>query len=176
MTLLFLTALAGSVVLFVLFPIFARATEVSERPTAIAQERKTLGEKKDRLYEAIKDLDFEHQAGKLSEADYKTVRADILNQAAEAIARIDEIDQEDSGPIAQPEESAQESGPDSPPSSAEVANGPPCPSCEQPNPAGAQFCMHCGGKLTSPANCPQCSTELQEEARFCTACGVAVPA
>ena len=172
MTLLFLTVLAGGVVLFVLFPIFARASEVSQRPTAIAQERKNLGEKKERLYEAIKDLDFEHQAGKLSETDYKSVRTAFVNQAAQVIARLDEIDEKDSAAIGQPEESAPESAPDA----VRVASGQFCPSCELRNPAGAKFCMRCGSKLTSPANCPQCGIELLEEARFCTACGVAVPA
>lgn len=179
MTLLFLTALASGVVLFVLFPIFARASEVSQRPTAVAQERKSLSEKKDRLYEAIKDIDFEYQAGKLSDTDYKSVRTGFLAQAAEVIARLEEINESDVGGAPATEEKdsvAVERSEEPAPESTEVASGPSCPSCEQPNPAGAQFCMRCGSKMTTPANCPQCGIELQEEARFCTACGVTIPA
>ena len=179
MTLLLLTALAGGVVLFVLFPIFARASEVSRRPTAVAQERRDLSEKKDRLYEAIKDVEFEYQAGKLSDADYKSSRTDFLTQAAEVIARLDEIaesaavgakvtPERDSATVERAEESAPESN--------DAASGPSCPSCKQQNPEGAQFCLHCGGTMTSATHCPQCSAELQKEARFCTACGVATQA
>jgi len=191
LTLLFLAALASGVVLFVLFPIFARASEVSQRPTAIAQERRSLSEKKDRLYEAIKDIDFEYQAGKLSDTDYKSVRTDCLAQAAEVIARLEEIDESDAAGAKATEEKdsvaverseepaagpAPESAPKSAPKSVDVASGPSCPSCKQQNPAGAEFCMRCGSKMTSSANCPQCGAELQEEARFCNACGVAMPA
>ena len=168
MTLLFLAALASGVVLFVLFPIFARASEVSQRPTAIAQERRSLSEKKDRLYEAIKDVEFEYQAGKLSDTDYKSVRTDCLAQAAEVIARLEEIDESDAAGAKATEEKDSVA--------VDVASGPSCRSCEQKNPAGAQFCMRCGSKMTNPANCPQCGTELQNEARFCNACGVAIPA
>ena len=175
MTLLFLAALASGVVLFVLFPIFARASEVSQRPTAIAQERRSLSEKRDRLYEAIKDVEFEYQAGKLSDTDYKSVRTDCLAQAAEVLARLEEIDESDTAGAKATEEKdsiAVERSPES----TEVASGPSCPSCKQPNPAAAKFCMRCGCKMTSPANCPQCGAELQNEARFCTACGVTIPA
>lgn len=179
MTFLFLAALASGVVLFVLFPIFARASEVSQRPTAIAQERRSLSEKKERLYEAIKDVEFEYQAGKLSDTDYKSVRTDCLAQAAKVIARLEEIDESDAAGAKATEEKdsiAVERSPESAPESTKVASGPSCPSCKQPNPAAAQFCMRCGSKMTSPANCPQCGTELQNEARFCTACGVTIPA
>jgi len=178
LTLLLLAALASGVVLFVLFPIFARASEVSQPPTAIAQERKSLGEKKERFYEAIKDVDFEYQAGKLSDADYKSIRADILAQAAEVIARLDEISASDavSAPASQEKDSvAVGQSEQSAPQSTETVSGTSCPSCEQPNPAGAQFCMHCGNKMTGPANCPQCDAQLQKEASFCNACGVAIP-
>jgi hypothetical protein len=181
LTLLLLAGLAGGVVLFVLFPIFARASEVSQRPTEVAQERKSLSEKKDRLYEAIKDVEFEYQAGKLSDTDYESVRADFLNQAAKVIARLDEIDKSDVvGAAATPKKASEavqrseESPPNTDPESTEAASGTSCPSCEQPNPAGAQFCMHCGSEMTNVAECPQCGTELQKEARFCNACGVAI--
>ncbi len=183
MTLLFLSAIASGVVLFVLFPIFARASEVSQRPTAIAQERMSLSEKKDRLYEAIKDIDFEYQAGKLSDTDYKSVRTDCLAQAAEVIARLEEIDESDAAGAKATEEKdsvavepSEEPAAGPAPESTEVASGSSCPSCKQPNPAAAQFCMRCGSKMTNPANCPQCGTELQKEAHFCTACGVTIPA
>ncbi len=80
MTLLFLAALATGVVSFVLFPVFARSNEVSELPSANARERKSLGEQKERLYDAIKDVDFEYRSGKLSDADYQSVVLESLSR------------------------------------------------------------------------------------------------
>ena len=47
-----------------------------------------------------------------------------------------------------------------------------CPSCQQENPAAANFCLHCGTKLVKV--CPQCQQVLPPEARFCFACGQAL--
>ncbi len=171
MTLLFLAALAGGVVLFVLFPVFARHEEVSQLPTARAQERKSLTEQKERLYEAIKDVDFEYRAGKLSEADYQSVRSKLVSQAAAVVSKLDEtVDatEKEPPPKEVPGEVATED--------VTAAEGPTCPSCERLNPPNAKFCLQCGARMAASANCPECGTELPKEARFCTSCGVAVPA
>ena len=90
MTLLFLTALGAVVVGFVLLPVFSRGTEPEplERLTEPEREFKRLGEKKDQILAAIKDLEFEHRAGKLSDADYEKVRAHELSQVAGIMARM----------------------------------------------------------------------------------------
>ena len=171
MTLLFLAALGAGVVLFVLFPVFARSGEVSRRPTAESRERKSLADKKERIYEAIKDADFEYQAGKLSESDYRSMRADFLAQAATVVDRLDKLDKLDA--IRQPGDLGQRDEQESHESSTEASV---CPSCQKPNPPGAQFCFRCGVRIAAPNCCPQCRAELPKEARFCTACGVAIPA
>jgi cell division protein FtsN len=173
LTLLFLAALAAGVVLFILFPVFARYGEVSKAPTAEAKRRKGLSEQKERLYDAIKDLDFEHRAGKLSDADYQAVRSDLVAQAAATIAQLDEVP-EPVVPAELPQQAQRETPAES---SAEVtpAEEPTCASCGQANPAGARFCFQCGERIAAPASCPECGTELPKEARFCTSCGVAIP-
>ncbi len=45
-----------------------------------------------------------------------------------------------------------------------------CPGCNQPIPAGAKFCHHCGRKLGG-APCVKCGAELAPGAKFCPACG-----
>jgi membrane protease subunit (stomatin/prohibitin family) len=47
-----------------------------------------------------------------------------------------------------------------------------CASCSTNNPAGAKFCMGCGGAM-APAvrHCINCGTELPGGARFCAGCG-----
>jgi class 3 adenylate cyclase/tetratricopeptide (TPR) repeat protein len=49
-----------------------------------------------------------------------------------------------------------------------------CPSCQQENPAGARFCLACGGRLA--AACEACGALLPDEARFCPQCGRATAA
>jgi hypothetical protein len=173
LTLLFLAALAAGVVLFVLFPVFARYGEVSTTPTADARKRKDLSEQKERLYDAIKDLDFEHRAGKLSDADYQKVRSDLVSQAAAIIAQLDEVPEP-----GVPAELHQQTQREAPAESAQVTppEEPTCASCGQVNPAGARFCFQCGERIAAPASCPECGAELPKEARFCTSCGVAMPA
>ena len=49
-----------------------------------------------------------------------------------------------------------------------------CPSCAAANPAGAKFCMGCGGALAvQAAHCTNCGTELVPGAKFCGGCGTA---
>ena len=173
MTLLFLAALAAGVVLFILFPVFARYEEVSKPPTADARERKSLTEQKERLYEAVKDLDFEHGAGKLSDADYQSVRSDLVSQAAAVIAQLDEMIET----TETKEEPADKFVPaEAPVNDVAAADGPTCSSCERINPPDARFCLQCGARIGAPPSCPECGTELPKEARFCTSCGVAIPA
>jgi len=44
-----------------------------------------------------------------------------------------------------------------------------CGGCQQDNPGGARFCMHCGAPLAGV--CLECGTSLPEPARFCPGCG-----
>jgi class 3 adenylate cyclase len=47
-----------------------------------------------------------------------------------------------------------------------------CASCGSENPAGARFCIACGGPLQS--RCPSCGGENLPQAKFCAACGTAL--
>ena len=54
----------------------------------------------------------------------------------------------------------------------------PCPKCQAANPAGAKFCVSCGGGLqvTAAIACPSCKTSSPASAAFCTGCGLALKA
>ena len=58
-----------------------------------AQPQKTrlefLGERKQVVYDNLRDLNFEYRAGKYPEEDYAAQRASLENEAAEVIAEID---------------------------------------------------------------------------------------
>jgi hypothetical protein len=51
-----------------------------------------LRERKDVVYENMRDLNFECKAGKLSEADYLSLNAGLEEEAAEILAEIDRLE------------------------------------------------------------------------------------
>jgi hypothetical protein len=50
-----------------------------------------LRERKDVIYDNLRDLSFEFQAGKYPEADYERQRTDLEDEAALVIAEIDAL-------------------------------------------------------------------------------------
>jgi len=51
-----------------------------------------LRERKDVVYENLRDLNFEHSAGKFQEEDYRAQRALLENEAAEILAEIETLE------------------------------------------------------------------------------------
>ncbi len=51
-----------------------------------------LKERKEVVYENLRDLNFEYKAGKLPEADYATMRASMEDEAAALLAEIDQLE------------------------------------------------------------------------------------
>lgn len=67
------------------------------QPTAVhTPEAKTrltfLYERKEQLYENLRDLNFEHKAGKLSESDFTSMRDSMEQEAAAMLAEIDQLE------------------------------------------------------------------------------------
>jgi len=62
-------------------------------PTVEAQHHKTrleyLRERREVLYDNLRDLNFEYRAGKYPEEDYAAQRTMLENEAAETVAEID---------------------------------------------------------------------------------------
>jgi hypothetical protein len=51
-----------------------------------------LNERKDQVYENLRDLNFEYKAGKYPEADYATMRASLEDEAAGILAEIERLE------------------------------------------------------------------------------------
>ncbi len=58
-----------------------------------------LRERKETLYENLRDLNFEYKAGKYPEADYQTMRAALEDDAATLLAEIEALE---TGRVANP--------------------------------------------------------------------------
>lgn len=63
----------------------------------VAQQREKtrldfLRERKELVYDNLRDLNFEYRAGKYPEEDYQAQRATLENEAAEVLAEIDQLE------------------------------------------------------------------------------------
>jgi hypothetical protein len=53
------------------------------------QERLALEEERDRALAALKELEFDHRTGKISDEDYRIMVGDLRRRAAEALKALD---------------------------------------------------------------------------------------
>lgn len=51
-----------------------------------------LRERKDVIYENLRDLNFEYRAGKFSDADYESLKSDMEEEAANVLAEIAKLE------------------------------------------------------------------------------------
>lgn len=128
--------------------------EVVVEIAAVADPLVELEERRDSIYQAIKELQFDYEVGKVSEADYLAFDSQFKAQAVTVLKQIDELTTVD------PELDAQ--------IEAEIAalrrNGRVPSAAAEPaavQPAAAQFC-------------PQCGHKVQPGDRFCGKCGMAM--
>ena len=79
-------ALAIATLLFI-FYIQPDASDLAPRRSKLDQ----LLERRDTLYDNLRDLRFEFRSGKYSEGDYEGMKASLENEAAMILAEIDQV-------------------------------------------------------------------------------------
>jgi hypothetical protein len=79
-------ALAAAVVLLV-FYIQPDASDLAPHRTKLDQ----LLERRDTIYDNLRDLKFEHRAGKYSEGDYELMKTSLENEAAVVLTEIEQV-------------------------------------------------------------------------------------
>ena len=84
-----LTAAAcGTLAVAIFYWVFTAApAEAEASPSEV--RRQALTERKAAVYENLKDLHFEHLAGKLSESDYERTRTMLEAEAASVVAALE---------------------------------------------------------------------------------------
>jgi hypothetical protein len=80
------TLLAVATIYFI-FSVRADASDSAPHRTKLDQ----LIERRDAIYENLKDLRFEYRAGKFSEADYDETKHSLEIEAAKVLAEMDEL-------------------------------------------------------------------------------------
>jgi len=116
---------------------------------------------------ALKEIEFDRATGKLSDADYETLKAKYMAEALAALRREEGGGKGEAVLPGRPESTL----PSSPF---------PLPRCPTHGPrpeSEAEFCSECGSRLASaPGYCSRCGTSLERDARYCHSCGARVAA
>ncbi len=109
---------------------------------------------------ALRDLDFDHQTGKVAEEDYAPTRAELLARAAQAMAQDSDSTLEDvlERRVKEIRRQLDEAGPSA-----------YCAQCGSRLLPGDRFCPRCGDSQTQA--CPSCGRPTKAEHRFCVGCG-----
>jgi hypothetical protein len=86
--------LAVACVVFVALPFLRRpdaiaAEDVLAQPGPLEQRQIELAEERDRALAALKELEFDHRTGKVSDDDYAALVRPLRRQAAEALRALE---------------------------------------------------------------------------------------
>jgi hypothetical protein len=131
---------------------------------------------------ALKEIEFDRETGKLSDADYESLKAKYT------IAAVDALRGEQAGLVSNDIEAliaakvrSLRSATAAPPldTSAVPAGLSPRPACDSCGPRAepdALFCSSCGRRLAARHHCDRCGAGLMPGSRFCEACGRPVAA
>ena len=84
--------LAVACVVLVALPFLREPSTRDDRlvgPDELEQRRIALAEDRDRALAALKELEFDHRTGKISDEDYRELVAPLRRRAAEALRALD---------------------------------------------------------------------------------------
>lgn len=162
-------ALVGMLALFlVLRPIFLPSDDRPAPAEPLDPEETPKGV----ALTALKEIEFDRETGKLSDADYELLKQKYTAAALDALRA-----EERAAPPADVEamiaarvktlRSAATSAP---------AGARACASCGPRPEADAAFCSTCGRRLQLAGACERCGAPLPPDSRFCEGCGTRVAA
>ncbi len=107
------------------YPIINARKYQSAAVTRGNKQLDTLENARVQTLDAIRDLQFDHMTGKLSDADYQTLRTQYEFQAAKILQQLDAIKGQPKKPTGEK----------------------PCPHCHARIDPADKFCIKCGTKL-----------------------------
>ncbi len=122
-----------------------------------------LRDRHSELLLALRDLDFDHQIGKVTIEDYVALRESLLVQAATAIEAQEKQDAEQDARLEEAIRLRREKQ-----SSART-----CRNCGATLEVSDRFCRACGNPIET--TCPKCGEQMRPNDLFCNSCGTKVP-
>jgi len=64
-------------------------SDAIDEPDAIGRRQLELAERRDRALAALKELEFDHRTGKISDDDYRVLVGPLRREAADALRRLE---------------------------------------------------------------------------------------
>lgn len=144
---IFLSLLALTLLTYILQPLQV-AGAVEDALEQVMDELEELYARRDALYQAIKDLEMDYQAGKLNEEDYHLFRQRLRREAAEVLRAIDHLVAQQNAVRERLETLVKAMR-------------------EQPSPTQETA----EELLSAPAYCSRCGHRVRAGDRFCSQCG-----
>ena len=81
--------LAAAAVILVALPFFLGSDDELDALGEAEERRLALIDERDRALAALKELEFDHRAGKIDDADYRSLVGPLRRAAAEALQALD---------------------------------------------------------------------------------------
>jgi rRNA maturation endonuclease Nob1 len=129
---------------------------------------------------ALKEIEFDKETGKLSDADYEYLKGKYTAAALDALRHEpEEAASDDIEAMVAAKVRALRSASAATPSNASTlppGSNPPCTTCGPRPEPDAIFCSSCGRRLSPRAVCDRCGAALSPDSRFCESCGSRVAA
>lgn len=131
--------LAVAVILLAAVLAFVIGVRPRDLPAPVAASpTQHLEDRKARVYEGLRDLQFEYRVGKLSDEDYQRTKSDLQGQLATIMAEIDRLAPGTSKAVAQAVQ----------PAPTKTADALSCPHCRAKFDKPMKFCGECGKAIT----------------------------
>jgi hypothetical protein len=162
-------------VLAVAYPVLEQVTQRGAATSSAEDELEELLAERDAAFQALRDLNFDHQVGKITDEDYVIFEANLKETAANSLRALDGWESETDSEVDLALERAVAAR-----RAALAASGTACPNCGRTTAAGDVFCAGCGQPMTqappmAPQTpslaCPHCGRVNELGDRFCAACG-----
>jgi hypothetical protein len=180
MVIAFAVLLAALAVLAVAYPIVLGAgSHDRSTETASQQELSELLAQREAAFQALRDLRFDREVGKLSTEDFQAFEANLKLNAADVLRRLDNweaaADREIRSTLDSPPGPA--AGQDGTVTEVEIRR---CPHCESEVAPDDVFCTYCGREVSRAAAaavtesdrfCRKCGRKTEQGNLYCTGCG-----
>ena len=169
--------------LIVAYPIIARNRNAEPAASSAQEELDELLARRDAAFQALRELNFDHRVGKVSDDDFVVFEANLREGAAASLKALDDWEAEADlsiDPVLERSIDARRATL----AAALLGSERSCPSCGRPAFADDKFCAACGSTLPAelpqpvladPDICPKCGRPFAADDRFCGNCGAQLP-
>lgn len=171
--------LAAVALLAIAYPILAGSRNTQPVSTTGQERLDELLAQRDTTFQALRDLNFDRQVGKVTDDDFHAFEAGLKQIAAESLRALDEWEAQATRDL-DAKLSAEVQARRRARTTRASAGAGACPQCGAALKAGDRFCARCGAETATPAKaaavtpartCRNCDAVLEPGDTFCARCG-----